>query len=341
MIFSAALCARLHETTLKQPILYPQSHLENEQIKSLIHPLADVQTAQIGDGTKVWQFVVALPGARIGGDCNICSHCFIENDVIIGDRVTIKNGVQLWDGLRVGDDVFVGPNVTFSNDKSPRSKHHLTEVLRTEIESGASLGAGATVLPGLKIGRNAMIGAGAVVTRSVPAYAIVVGNPARIIGYADAQAHARASIPVGTPEAAPVSRVKGVTQVDLPHIADIRGSLTVGEFQRAIPFEAKRYFIVFDVPSVETRGQHAHRECHQFLICVRGKVSVVADDGVNREEFLLGRPNVGLYLPPMVWGIQYKYSADAVLLVFASHYYDAADYIRDYEEFFRLAGTVQ
>jgi UDP-2-acetamido-3-amino-2,3-dideoxy-glucuronate N-acetyltransferase len=302
-----------------------------------IHPLADVGASHVGRGSKLWQFVVALPGAHIGEDCNICSHCFIENDVVIGDRVTIKNGVQLWNGLRVGDDVFIGPNVTFSNDKFPRSKQRVGSMLVTEIESGASLGAGATILPGLKIGRNAMVGAGAVVTRSVPANAIVLGNPGRIIGYADAQPH---SVARKSPaDAAPASRVSGVALVELPHIADIRGSLTVGEFQRCIPFDAKRYFMVFDVPSVETRGEHAHRACHQFLICARGHVSVVADDGRQRQEFLLDRPNLGLHLPPMTWAIQYKYSADALLLVFASQYYDAADYIRDYEAFVTLAGA--
>jgi len=296
-----------------------------------------VQTAEIGAHTRIWQFAVVLPGARIGRDCNVCAHCFIENDVVVGDRVTIKSGVQLWDGLRVGDDVFIGPNVTFSNDKFPRSRQHLASMLVTEIEPGASLGAGATILPGLKIGRNAMVGAGAVVTRSVPANAIVVGNPARIIGYADAQPHSVAA--KGSQETSRASRVNGVALVELPHIADMRGSLTVGEFQRGIPFDAKRYFMVFDVPSVETRGEHAHRECHQFLICARGSVSVVADDGNQREEFLLDRPNLGLHLPPMVWGIQYKYSPDAVLLVFASHYYDSADYIRHYDEFVALAGA--
>ena len=306
-----------------------------------IHTLAEVQTDSIGAGTHRWQVVVVLSGARIGGECNICSHCFIEDDVVIGDRVTIKNGVQLWDGLRVGDDVFIGPNVTFSNDKFPRSKKHQPSVLQTEIESGASLGGGATILPGLKIGRSSMVGAGSVVTRSVPANAIVVGNPARIVGYADAQSGSLLDQAAGAAStgAVPSSRVAGVSLVTLPRIVDIRGSLTFGEFQRAIPFEAKRYFIVFDVPSVETRGEHAHRQCHQFLICVRGKVSVVADDGVHREEFLLDRPSLGLHLPPMVWGIQYKYSADAVLLVFASHYYDGADYIRDYGEFLQITGV--
>jgi UDP-2-acetamido-3-amino-2,3-dideoxy-glucuronate N-acetyltransferase len=119
----------------------------------------------------------------------------------------------------------------------------------------------------------------------------------------------------------------------MPHVVDIRGSLTVGECERSIPFPVKRYFMVFNVPSTETRGEHAHRECHQFLICVRGSCAVVADDGTRRQEFLLDRPDVAVHMPPMVWGVQYKYSPDAVLLVFASHYYDSADYIRDYVEF--------
>ncbi|KLJ00731.1 WxcM-like domain-containing protein [Luteimonas sp. FCS-9] len=305
---------------------------------SFIHPLADVQTSDIGVGTRVWQFVVMLPSARIGANCNICAHCFVENDVIVGDRATIKSGVQLWDGLRIGDDVFVGPNVTFTNDMRPRSKQRPAEYLTTQIDAGASIGGGATILPGLRIGRGAMVGAGAVVTRSVPPNAIVVGNPARIIGYVDASGGARAN--AAPPAIAqPVdSALQGARLHVLPRVSDIRGSLSVGEFQRSVPFEVKRYFLVFDVPSVETRGEHAHRECHQFLVCVRGSVTVVADDGARRTEFVLDRPEHGLHLEPMIWGIQYKYSSDAVLLVFASHYYDAADYIRNYDEFLALTG---
>lgn len=305
-----------------------------------VHQSADVQAQVIGDGTRIWQFVVVLPAARIGAEVNICSHCFVENDVIIGDRVTIKSGVQLWDGLRIGDDVFVGPNVTFSNDKFPRSKQHLAESLATEIETGASIGAGATILPGLRIGRDAMIGAGAVVTRSVPPNAIVVGNPARVVGYVDAPRGEDGPNPGAGSNAATLIRestVRGVQFYALPRFRDARGSLTVGEFARSIPFAVERYFLVFDVPGVEVRGEHAHKECHQFLICVKGTISVVADDGRAREEFVLDTPDRGLYLPPMTWGIQYKYSPDAVLLVFASHLYDAADYIRDYDEFVRLA----
>jgi acetyltransferase-like isoleucine patch superfamily enzyme len=152
---------------------------------SAIHTLADVQSKAIGDGTRVWQFVVILAGARIGRDCNIAAHCFVENDVEVGDRVTVKCGVQLWDGLRIADDVFIGPNATFTNDRFPRSRQWPERFPETRIERGASIGAGAVILPGLTIGAHAMVGAGAVVTRDVPARALVLGNPARIVRYLD------------------------------------------------------------------------------------------------------------------------------------------------------------
>ncbi|APG06495.1 dTDP-6-deoxy-3,4-keto-hexulose isomerase [Luteibacter rhizovicinus DSM 16549] len=151
----------------------------------MIHALSDVQSRSVGARTTVWQFVVILADAVIGKDCNICSHCFIENDVVVGDRVTVKSGVQLWDGVRLEDDVFVGPNATFTNDRMPRSRQHLERFPQTLVRRGASIGGGATILPGLEIGERAMVGAGAVVTRDVPARAIVVGSPARVIGYVD------------------------------------------------------------------------------------------------------------------------------------------------------------
>lgn len=305
-----------------------------------IHPLADIQTESIGENTRVWQFVVALPHAKIGADTNICSHCLIENDVVIGDRVTVKSGVQIWDGLRIGNDVFIGPNASFANDRFPRSRQRPEKFLETTIQDGASIGAGAVILPGIVIGAKAMVAAGAVVTRSVPPNAIVVGNPAKIVGYVDAGRNTAVTTARDINEVgATKTDVAGVTLHQFPRVVDIRGSLTVGEFERTVPFQAKRYFMVFDVPSVETRGEHAHRECHQFLICVHGSCAVVADDGVNRQEFLLDRPDVGIHLPPMVWGIQYKYSSNAVLVVFASHYYDSADYIRNYSEFLQAVGV--
>jgi acetyltransferase-like isoleucine patch superfamily enzyme len=152
---------------------------------SFIHPLADVAECQIGEGTRVWQFVVVLKGARIGSDCNICAQTLIEGDVVIGDRVTVKSGVQIWDGSVIGDDVFIGPNATFSNDLYPRSKQYPEIFLGVTIKSGASIGANATLLPGITIGEKALVGAGAVVTKDVPSRAVVVGNPAKFIRYLD------------------------------------------------------------------------------------------------------------------------------------------------------------
>jgi len=146
-----------------------------------IHKTSDVQSSDIGDGTKVWQFSVVLKGAKIGRNCNICAQVFIENDVIIGDNVTVKCGVQLWDGLRVGNNVFIGSNSTFTNDKCPRKSHKEWTLLQTIIEDDVTIGANATILPGLRLGKGCFVGAGSVVTHDVPPASTVVGNPARIV----------------------------------------------------------------------------------------------------------------------------------------------------------------
>lgn len=146
-----------------------------------IHPTADVQTSNIGDNTLVWQYAVILAGAHIGSNCNVNCHTFIENDVIIGNNVTVKSGIYLWDGITIGNDVFLGPNVTFTNDKYPRSKQYPEEFQRTTIEDGASVGAGAIILGGVTVGRKAMIGAGSVVTKDIPAGELWIGNPARFV----------------------------------------------------------------------------------------------------------------------------------------------------------------
>ena len=150
-----------------------------------IHPLADVQTSQIGDNTQIWQFAVVLKNAVIGKDCNINCHTFIENDVKIGDRVTVKSGTYIWDGITIADDVFLGPNVTFVNDNYPRSKLYLETFAKTKIEKFVSIGANATILGGVNIGEYALIGAGSVVTKSVPAFSLVKGNPGRVVGKVD------------------------------------------------------------------------------------------------------------------------------------------------------------
>jgi UDP-2-acetamido-3-amino-2,3-dideoxy-glucuronate N-acetyltransferase len=240
---------------------------------------------------------------------------------VVGDRVTVKCGVQLWDGTRLADDVFVGPNVTFTNDQFPRSKKYPETFARTVVEQGASIGGGAVILPGIRIGTGAMVGAGAVVTSDVPAHAVVVGNPATIVRYLEDQ----------EPEP-PLTPAK--PEAEGPTLArDMRGSLMALELESQLPFVPRRFFCVYGVPSRKVRGQHAHRVCHQYLVALAGSVICLVDDGTSRHTVRLDDPGTGLHIPPMTWGTQFDYSPDAVLAVFASHPYDSDDYVRDYQEF--------
>jgi carbonic anhydrase/acetyltransferase-like protein (isoleucine patch superfamily) len=250
---------------------------------------------------------------------------------MVGDRVTVKCGVQLWDGIRLEDDVFVGPNATFTNDKYPRSKIYPDTFPETHVRKGASIGANATLLPGINIGPGAMVGAGAVVTGDVPSKAIVAGNPATIVGYVDTEEKliniARSELQLTS------SKVAGVTLHRIKNVKDLRGDLTAIEWSNELPFVPKRAFFVYNVPNSSVRGEHAHKSCSEFLVCVHGSVSVIVDDGFIREEFQLNEPLFGIHVPPKVWRIHYKYSSDAVLFVLASNEYDPDDYIRDYDEY--------
>ncbi len=306
------------------------------------HPESRVESSDIGARTRVWAFAHILKGARIGSDCNVCDHTFVEGGAVVGDRVTLKCGVQLWDGVTLEDDVFVGPNATFTNDPFPRSRRKPVQFTRTVVRRGASIGANATILPGITIGAGAMVGAGAVVTRDVPAGAIVVGNPAAVSGYVDERASGRGRLrtreirPGQTVEETPL--IGGARLYELPRITDPRGHLSFAEIHQSLPFPVVRYFLVYGVPSREVRGEHAHRTLDQFLVCVHGSCSVRLFDGDASEEILLNRPDLGLHVPPLVWTTEYRYSADAVLLVLASDIYKEDDYVRDLDEYLALAG---
>jgi UDP-2-acetamido-3-amino-2,3-dideoxy-glucuronate N-acetyltransferase len=298
-----------------------------------IHPNALCESSNVGANTRVWAFAHVLPGAVIGTDCNICDGVFVENDVRIGDRVTVKCGVQVWDGVTLEDGVFVGPNVTFTNDVWPRSKQHPGTFARTQVCKGASIGANATILPGIKIGQSAMVGAGAVVTQSVPANAVVTGNPARIVGFVDPDSRTMIQPQTLDGDSPVISRVRRVSTNPLSVKTDSRGTLGVGEFGKDVPFAAKRCFFISDVPPGKWRGDHAHHNCHQFLVCARGSCSIAVTDGHALQEYHLRTPRVGLHLGPLVWGTLYRFSSDAVLLVFASEHYDDGDYLRRFEDF--------
>jgi acetyltransferase-like isoleucine patch superfamily enzyme/dTDP-4-dehydrorhamnose 3,5-epimerase-like enzyme len=310
-----------------------------------VHAQATCEAIDVGRGTRVSAYTWIQTGARIGCDATVGTHVLIEAGAVVGDRVTVGSGVQLWDGVQLRDDVFVGPNVTFTKGRFPRGVASLSEPQPTIVERGAAIGANATLLSGLRIGEHARVGAGAVVTRSVPNGAIVVGVPARIRGYAHARAGAEqdahralAALPHSSRPSVRVSDVPGVRMHHLPLHRDLRGSLVACEIGREIPFEVKRSFLVFDVPSRETRGEHAHRECHQFLLCTRGAISLAVTDGKTHETLLLSHPHIGVHVPPMIWAAQFEHTADATLLVLASHAYDASDYIRSYDQFLAERG---
>ena len=240
--------------------------------------------------------------------------------------VRIMPGAYVAPGVFIGPGAFIGANAVLLGLDGNKAAAH--------VDNEAHIGANATILSGVQVGKGARVAPGSVVTRSVPPLAIVEGNPGRITGYVDSHGQHQVfdQVPAGAPAAHP-TRVPGVNYHVLTMASDLRGSLSAGEIERDVPFHVKRYFLVFDVPSEETRGEHAHITCKQFLVAVHGSIRVVVDDGQVRQEFILDRPDRGLYIPPMIWGIQYRYTQGAVLLVLASQHYDAKDYIRQYDQF--------
>lgn len=295
-----------------------------------VHPQAIVEPgAQVGENTRIWAFSHVLSGAVIGSDCNICDGVFVENQVFIGNRVTIKCGVQIWDGITLEDDVFIGPNATFTNDPFPRSKCYLNEYPHIIVKKKASIGANATILPGIVIGEQAMVGAGAVVTKDVPSGAIVVGNPARVRGYVDGFVPAKTDTPDRN------SKISNCQLIDLPKVSDPRGNLTFIEAERHVPFDIKRVYYLYDVPGGAQRGGHAHKQLHQLLIAMSGSFDVLVDDGYQQQRFHLNRSYFGLYIPPMIWREIDNFSSGSVCMALVSAYFSEDDYYRDYEAFLK------
>jgi hypothetical protein len=240
-----------------------------------------------------------------------------------------SDGRIIPDSADIAGDVQIGPRVVLAGDG-------------IVVRRGARLDAACVIGEGVTVGQNAWVRAGAVVLRSAPANAILEGNPAEVVGYRPGNTGARRPDPrhidmsgldkLERPARVPLG-VGDSTLYLMRRIADARGALTVGEVPTEVPFMPERYFAVFDVPSVELRGEHAHRQCQQFLICLHGSCRVLLDDGQDRCEVTLDRPDMGVFMPAMIWGTQYRYSRDAVLLVFASRPYEADDYLRTYDEF--------
>lgn len=239
---------------------------------------------------------------------------------LLHDRAIIEDGVTVAGGVEVGPGAFVGAGV--------------------RLDQASIVGPNATVLSGVRVGVGAEVTAGAVVTSDVPPYAIARGNPAQIVGY-------RSTAPHGAEHRIRASSIEeddfpltlaGITLARHPVVKDLRGSLSFGEIGNELPFTPVRYFLIYGVPGPQVRGEHSHRELHELLVCVHGEMTVMANNGTERAEVVLDRPDVSLHLPPMIWAAQFRYSADAVLMVLCSQVYEADDYIRDYDEFEALLG---
>lgn len=302
------------------------------------HPQAIVESTRVGPGTRIGPFAHIQQGASIGRDSSISGHVLIEDGAVVGNRVTIQSGVQLCAGVRIEDDVFIGANAAFASALAQQNGRGLAPDSRTctVVKRGASIGANATILPGITVGENAVVAPGAVVTLHVPRNAVVSGNPAIISSYVDVRPARAATLRMDAEAGVPPVLAGGARLIRVPGVLDLRGNLVHITSGAEIPFQIQRAFFVYGVPSRDVRGEHAHRALHQLLICVHGVCHIIVDDGRQRDELILDDPTVGLYIPPMVWSIQYKYSPDAVLAVLASAPYDPADYIRDYDEYLLL-----
>jgi UDP-2-acetamido-3-amino-2,3-dideoxy-glucuronate N-acetyltransferase len=303
-------------------------------VSTFIDPSAHFEGESLGAGSRVLAYVRVAPGVAIGRNCVLHEYAVLIGAVTLEDDVAVQTGAQLLGPVRVEEGVTVGAGAVVG-EAPPSGENHDRQAGEIVVRRFASIGANVTVVRGVAVGRRAVVEPGSVVTQNVPANAVVSGNPATIVAYVDSGQEPSAGEVVSPASVGPAitdTRVPGVTIHRLAYARDLRGSLTAAEFS-SLPFSPRRLFTVYDVPSESVRGAHAHRTCAQFLVCTLGAVSCLVDDGSAREEIRLARPDIGLHIPPMIWGTQWKYSRDAVLLVLASHPYDAADYIRDYEEF--------
>ncbi|MEL3892202.1 WxcM-like domain-containing protein [Ferrovibrio sp. MS7] len=279
---------------------------------------------------------IVIDGATVAASARVGDHVVIYPGAEIAEDCVLHGFTQVWGGIRIGHGASLGPGVVFDEAVAGGA---------IEIGAGARIGAGSVISRGVNIGAGAVVMPGSVVAQNVPPYAIVSGSPIRITGYVSTHALGLAREPEQFNPNFPPGQdsirigVGDVTLHRFKKVRDMRGDLAVADIPKDVPFAPQRWFAVFNVPSEKTRGEHAHYRCHQFLVCLHGSCAIVADDGINRTEVMLDSPDMGIYLPPLTWGIQYKYSADGVLLVFASDPYDPTDYIRDYADFVRVVAA--
>lgn len=272
-----------------------------------VHPTAVCESDDVASGVVIGPMAVVAAGTVIGEGAEVGAQATLARNVVLGDRSTVGAGARLGTGAEVQADARIGDN--------------------------------AVVDAGFVVGRQSVVEPGAYVVGNVPPKAIVRGNPATIVGYVHAP-HARQDVPPPARSGDELDEIAARCSIwPLPRFSDLRGALVAMEYDRDLPFVPVRSFLVHDVPGEEVRGEHAHRWCSQLLLAAHGGLSVVVDDGTESTEVRLDRPDRGLLVPAGVWAVQYRFSSDAVLCVFASHAYDPADYIRDYEEFLRFSSS--
>ncbi len=280
---------------------------------------------------------VVIAGATVAHSASLGSCVVVHLGAEIAGECVVHGFTQIWAGIRLERGAVLGSGVVFEEAAAGAG-----DIL---IGAGARIGAGSVIGRGVSIGAGAVVMPGSVVAQNVPPYAIVSGSPIRITGYVSTHALGLAREPEQFNPNFPPGQdsirigVGDVTLHRFKKVRDMRGDLAVADIPKDVPFAPQRWFAVFNVPSEKTRGEHAHYRCHQFLVCLHGSCAIVADDGINRTEVMLDSPDMGIYLPPLTWGIQYKYSVDGVLLVFASDPYDPTDYIRDYADFVRVVAA--
>ncbi len=293
------------------------------------HTSAVVESDDIGVGTRIGALSHVSAGARLGDNTHLGAGVTIGAEVVTGENVTIGSGSHLHGRVLLQRDVVVGQGAIVG--ASPGSTFDPSVI--TVLEADCWVGAGSILFAGITVGHSAVIHPGSVIERPVPAFAIVAGSPARILGYREKFPEKLRTLRADRASKNSEIAVGGAQIITFRRYSDMRGLLAVGESGSELPFAPMRLFFVHGVPSREVRGEHAHRVCHQLLVAAHGACSVVIDDGDSRQEILLDDPAKALYIPPMVWATQYKYTADAVLMVLASHPYDPNDYIRSYAEF--------
>jgi UDP-2-acetamido-3-amino-2,3-dideoxy-glucuronate N-acetyltransferase len=285
-----------------------------------------IENSVVDSGCVIGVGAIIRNGVKLGKNCIVGDYTILDGAITAADSVVIASHCSLRGPATIEAGVQFGPNTSISSSNDQP----------VTIRELAIIGAHSTIAGPLVIAERAVIDPGSVVTRNVPANVVVAGNPAKIVRYQHSRSTIARHLEHAEPGTIVSSAVRGVSTHHLPMIEDLRGNLSFGEAQRHVPFEIKRYFLTFEVVSEEARGEHAHRSLKQFLICVHGRVNIVADDGRAWEEIVLDRPNVAVYLPPMVWGLQYRFTTDAVLLVLCSEPYDPGGYIRSYAEFLDL-----